>query len=314
MVSGAVVISVQATSARAANLLASFIIVPMALLLVGESMVMFWANYSVLWWVIFGQFLITSLLIRTGIAYFNREELLGRELDTLNLRWSWNIFSNAFIGKAKSVTSWYQHVFRQILPQILIPTLLVLFAIFVGGWIGAHQANTYGLPDQALDWNNLEHGFVQGIEGLETFRFFSVSGVSTVLLHNLRAISLATVLALFTFGVFGILVLMLPFVLIGFFVGTVANVGISPWIFLVAFVLPHGIIEIPAIILAGGAALRLGATLTAPARGRTMSEALLESFADWTKIMIALVVPLLLAAAVLEIFVTPKVALQLFGY
>jgi uncharacterized membrane protein SpoIIM required for sporulation/ABC-type transport system involved in multi-copper enzyme maturation permease subunit len=314
MVSGAVVISVQATSARAANLLASFIIVPMSLLLVGESMIMFWANYKVLWWVIFGQFLITSLLLRTGIAYFNREELLGRELDSLNLRWSLNIFLSDFRGQAKSISSWYRHVFRQVIPQMRIPTILVFFALGIGAWIGAQQANTYVLPEQVLDWSNLEGGFVQGFEGIDAVRFFSVSGVSTVWLHNLRAISLATLLALFTFGVLGVLVLMLPFVLIGFFAGTVANLGVSPWIFLTAFVLPHGIFEIPAIILAGGAALRLGATLTAPAEGRTMSEALLESLSDWAKIMIAIVIPLFLVAAVMEIFVTPKIALWLFGY
>ena len=52
MVSGAVVVSTQTTSVRAANLLASFIIIPMALLIQGESVIMFWARYSVLWWAI----------------------------------------------------------------------------------------------------------------------------------------------------------------------------------------------------------------------------------------------------------------------
>jgi len=317
MVCGAVVISVQATSARAANLLASFIIVPMALLLVGESMVMFWANYDVLWWVIFGQFLIAGLLIRTGIAYFNREELLGRELDTLNLRWSWNVFINAFKGKAKSVKGWYQHIIVDVLPMILIPCIIIFAAIVVGGWIGARQAETFVLPEGSLDWDNLEQGFIQGIEGVEglgTIRFFSVSGIRTVWMHNIRSLALATASALFTFGVLGILVIMLPFVVIGFFAATIANMGISPWLFLVAFVIPHGVLEIPAIVLAGGAALRLGATLTSPAKGRTMSEALLESLADWVKIMIGLVIPLLLLAAAVEIYLTPRVAIQLFSF
>jgi ABC-type transport system involved in multi-copper enzyme maturation permease subunit len=316
MVCGAVVISVQATSARAANLLASFIIVPVALLLVGESMVMFWANYGALWWVIFGQILIASLLIRSGIAYFNREELLGRELDTINLRWSWNVFVNAFVGKSKSIKAWYHHVFTEVLPAVLVPSLIVVVSVIVGGWIGAWQSERFVLPPDTLNWDNLDQGFIQGIDGIKglgTFRFFSVNGVSTVWLHNLRTLLITLVSALFTFGVLGVLVLMLPFVIIGFFTATVANVGISPWIFLIAFVLPHGLIEIPAVVLAGGAALKLGATLTAPARGRTMSEALLESLADWVKIMIALVIPLLLAAAVLEIYVTPRVALKLLG-
>ena len=314
MVSGAVVISVQATSARAANLLASFIIVPMAMLLVGESMIMFWARYGVLWWAILGQLLITALLVRTGIAYFNREELLGRELDALNLKWSWYIFSEQFKGKAQSISNWYREVFSRTLPQMFVPILLVAFSLGIGGWIGAQQAEIYILPAQSLDWSNLGDGFVRGVEGFESIHFFSIGGVRAVWLQNLRAIALATVLGLFTFGVIGILVLMLPFVLIGYFVATAANIGISPWTFMAAFVLPHGILEIPAIILAGGAALRLGATLTAPAKGRTMSEALLESLADWARVMLALVCPMLLAAAVLEIYVTPRVAIQLLGY
>ena len=89
MVSGAIVVSSQTTSVRAANLLASFIIIPMAFLIQGEAIIMFWAQYSVLWWAILGQVLITGLLIRTGVAYFNREDMLGRELDTLNLGWAW---------------------------------------------------------------------------------------------------------------------------------------------------------------------------------------------------------------------------------
>ncbi len=313
MVSGAVVISVQATSSRAANLLASFIIVPMAMLLVGESMIMFWAKYDVLWWAIFGQFLITALLIRTGIAYFNREELLGRELDALNVKWSWHIFSEKFKDKAQSISSWYRQVFRRTLPQMFIPIMLVAFSFGIGGWIGAQQAKIFALPAQAFDWSNLEDGFVRGVEGFEAIRFFSIGGVGAVWFQNLRAIALTTVLGLFTFGVIGILVMMMPFMLIGYFVATVANIGISPWTFMTAFILPHGIVEIPAIIFAGGAALRLGATLTAPAKGRTMSEALLESLADWARVMVALIIPLLLFAAILEIYVTPQVAILLLG-
>jgi ABC-type transport system involved in multi-copper enzyme maturation permease subunit len=313
MTSGAVVISVQATSARAANLLASFIIIPMAMLLVGESMVMFWARYHVLWWAIIGQFLITALLIRTGISYFNREELLGRELDALNIRWSWHIFSKQFMGEASSFVDWYRQVFRSTLPQMAVPIILVALSLGAGGWIGAQQAEIFALPAQAFDLSSLGDGFVRGIEGFDVIRFFSIKGISAVWLQNLRAIALATAMGLFTFGVIGILVFMLPFVLIGYFAATAANLGISPWIFLVSFVLPHGILEIPAIILAGGAALRVGATLTAPAKGRTMSEALLESFADWARVMVALILPLLMVAAFLEIYLTPQVAINLLG-
>ncbi|MEE8568548.1 MAG: ABC transporter permease subunit, partial [Anaerolineales bacterium] len=58
MVSGAVVISSLTTSVRAANLLASFIIIPVAELVIGESVIMFWARYEILWWIVLALALI----------------------------------------------------------------------------------------------------------------------------------------------------------------------------------------------------------------------------------------------------------------
>ncbi|MBN1668274.1 MAG: stage II sporulation protein M [Anaerolineales bacterium] len=313
MVSGAVVISSQTTSTRAANLLASFIIVPMALLLIGESMVMFWARYDVLWWAIGGQLLIAGLLVRTGIAHFNREELLGRELDTLNLKWSWQVFIRAFKGQAGSLGQWYRREMRLTLGRLAIPLLLACFVLLAGGLLGLNQAGRFTLPQEFINLDNLQSGFAEGVEMIDTIRFFSIDGIGLVWFHNLRSIVLATLLGLFSFGVLGLLVLMLPFLLIGFFTGTIANLGVPPGLFLTAFVLPHGVFEIPAIILAGAAILRLGATLSAPAPGRSISEALLEALADWTRTMLALVAPMLLLAAMLEVYVTPRVALLLLG-
>ena len=82
MVSGAVVISSQTTSVRAANLLASFIIIPMALLMQGESLIMFWANYPVLWWILAALIVVNILLVRMGLHLFDREELLGDRKST----------------------------------------------------------------------------------------------------------------------------------------------------------------------------------------------------------------------------------------
>src|SRR4030065_501305 len=67
MVSGAVVISTQTTSVRAANLLASFIIIPMSLVIQGESIMMLWADYRVLWWAVLAQEILAGLLVRRGL-------------------------------------------------------------------------------------------------------------------------------------------------------------------------------------------------------------------------------------------------------
>src|SRR5574338_1553274 len=115
MVSGAIVVSVQSTSVKAANLLASFIIIPVAFLLQGESVLLFWGNSRVLWLAIVGVFILASLLIRVGIAHFQREYLLGREIDVLNLRWAWHAFWTSFRGGARSLLTWY--------PDAVIPAL-----------------------------------------------------------------------------------------------------------------------------------------------------------------------------------------------
>jgi len=313
MVSGAVVISSQATSTRAANLLASFIIVPMSMLLVGESMIMFWARYNVLWWAIFGQILIAGLLIRTGIAHFNREELLGRELDTLNLKGGWRVFWNTFRGKEKRFIPWLRNEVTKSLKLIWLPFVLTIVALLGGALVGVQQAQIFVLPPDLMDISNLQEGFVQGTENFGAFRFFSVESVPLIWFHNLRVIALATVLGLFSFGVMGLVILMLPFILIGYFTVTAVNAGFSPAIFLTAFILPHGILEIPAIALAGASILRLGATLSTPADGQSIGEALLVALADWVKIILIFVIPMLLGAAILEIFVTPAIAIKLFG-
>src|SRR5690606_18754894 len=108
MVTGAVVVSSQATSVKVANLLASFIIIPMALLIQGESIVMFWGNYATLWWVVFGLVVLAGLLLRIGLAHFSREELLGREIDILNFKWGWKLFKSEFLGTATNIWNWYR--------------------------------------------------------------------------------------------------------------------------------------------------------------------------------------------------------------
>ena len=90
------------------------------------------------------------------------------------------------------------------------------------------------------------------------------------------------------------------------------HLGIDPLMFLGAFVLPHGLLEIPSVILVGALNLRIGLALMAPPHGFSFGESLLLSLVNWVK-GAALFVPLLLVAAVVETEVTPLIALRLFG-
>ncbi len=313
MVSGAVVVSSQTTSVRAANLLASFIIIPMALLLVGESMIMFWAKYEVLWWAIFGQAIIAWLLIRTGIAHFNREELLGQDLDTINLKWAWQVFRDAFWGEKATPWQWWRVNVWGIVKELKWALLLVLLITVGAVFVGITQAEVFPIPAGLLDWGNLEDGLVTGIEEFGPIRFFSVQGWGIIFLHNLRAIALDSLLGIFSFGVLGIITLTLPFSIIGYFSAVVGQTGLSPALFLAGFVLPHGIFEIPAILLTGALIIRLGLTLVTPNKNYTIGEAWIRTLADWTRLILFLVIPLLVIAAFLEVFITPRVALALFS-
>jgi hypothetical protein len=153
MVSGAVVVSSQTTSVRAANLLASFIIIPMALLIQAESVIMFWAQYTVLWWIILGQIVIAGLLLRTGVVHFNREELLGKEIDTLKIRRGWRTYSAAFTGDVHSLGQWYTQEVAKALRQMYKPILIITLTLLVGVWIGARQASIFVLPPGRVGFN-----------------------------------------------------------------------------------------------------------------------------------------------------------------
>jgi uncharacterized membrane protein SpoIIM required for sporulation len=312
MVAGAVVISAQTTSVRAANLLASFIIIPMAILVQGESLIMFWAQYGALWWVIFGLLVITIILIRIGVQLFNREELLGRDLDEINLKAGWRTFARAFVGAARGhgVGGWWRREVWPALTRLRAPAALVGLALLVGTVIGYRYSAVYQLPLQAV---NLSDVVVNFDDNLAQLGFVSVGGAAWVFFTNLRALAIATALGIFSFGVLGVVLLMLPLALTGFLAGQVALIGLSPLQFFLAFILPHGVFEITAAVLTGAAILRLGGTLLAPPGSRTLGDSFLTALADWAKVALGVVVPLLLVAAAVEVFVTPLAVRLVLG-
>ncbi len=309
MVSGAVVISTQTTSVRAANLLASFIVIPMALLVQGESLIMFWARYDVLWVIIFGLAMVNVVLVRMGVRLFNREELLGRELDELNFPQMARTCWREFAGEERSLLPWYRREVSKSLGKIRWPIVMMTLACVVGYFIGQRYASIYQLPASLVNLT-----FSSGLsERLEQFGLFSASGVGLVLFQNTRAVLIAGALGAFTFGVLAVVILMLPTTLVGYFAGQVALAGYNPLIFLAAFILPHGILEIPAAILVGAATINLGASLISPPPGKTVLDGWLMSLADWLKIFVGLVLPLLAGAAILEVFVTPNIVVAVLG-
>ena len=311
MVAGAVVISSLTTSVRAANLLASFIIIPVAQLVVLESLIMFWGVYSVLWYIVVGLVVTSALLLRMGMHLFNREELLGRELDVLNFSWVRDVVRSEFVGGAGGLGQWYGGLFRRSLPRSAPALGLVAIVMVAGYGIGLWASRQWTLPPELLTIQ-AEPGVV--LEHLHELGFLQPEGMLWVLGNNLRAVLLASLLGAFTFGVLGLVLLMAPLMIVGYFAGNLALAGISSATVLGALVLPHGLFEIPAAMLAGAAILRWGMVVVSPARGRSLGHHWLAGFAEWARLMVGLVVPLLVLAAAIEVFVTPQIAIRvLFG-
>ena len=313
MISGAMVISTQTTSVRAANLLASFIIIPVSLMIQVESVMMLWANYQVLWWVVVAQVVLAGMLVRMGIAHMNREELLGHELDTLNLKWIWRVFRQQFTGTAHTVGEWFRREVSGTLKHMLIPIGWMVVLLVAAIFIGSAQVNSLGASVNVLGLDRLKLIDSQILNQFRQFGFFTAGNVVTIWWHNLRAVSIAVIAGTFTLGVAGALILMLPMVLIGFVSGAASLTGLNMLTVLAAFTLPHGLLEIPAIILSGAAILRVGASLITPHPAQSMGEGLVRALADWVKITLALVVPLFLGSALLEVFFSPQLLVRLLG-
>jgi uncharacterized membrane protein SpoIIM required for sporulation/ABC-type transport system involved in multi-copper enzyme maturation permease subunit len=317
MVTGAVVISSQTTSVRAANLLASFIIIPMALLVQGESLIMFWANYSVLWWILAMLIVINALLVRMGLQIFDREELLGREVDELNLRSVWRTFKGFWASVERdgpverfSIGRIYRRdlpaIFRRMRGATWSVVLALLAAMAVGGWFAAQHSLPTGVWSPA---SINEEAF----RSAPAVGFLPSFSVGAVLSNNIRSLLLAGLLAVFSFGSLAVVLLMAPLGIIGFFMFQVAQWGLNPWLFFAAFVLPHGLFELPAAILATAAALRLGAAIIARPPRMTVGEGWLAALADFVKVFVFVTLPLLVVAAIVEVNLTLRVVIWTYS-
>ena len=308
MVSGAILISTQATSVRAANLMASFIVIPMAILIQGESIMLFWGNDHVLWLAVVGVSILTLLLARVGIAHFQRESLLGREIDVLNLRWIGRTFWKGFKGDARTLSGWFRgellKTLQKQIPAIFMTVGIGIIAALAGfGWVASHSAEVAG-QYEAGDFSRILSSGI-GVP-------IAASGLSfpSILGHNIQAIVIILLSGLFSFGVLGALVYVVNMGVIGVVLAIIRIVGGSPIKMSIYGILPHGIFEIPALILASAAILYIGVMLVTPRPQRTLGEVLIEALADWAKIGLGLVLPLLTIAAAIETWVTPILLLS----
>lgn len=315
MVSSAIVISVQATTIRAANLLASFVVVPVAFLLQGETVLIFWGDEGVLFYAVVGLTILSGLLIRLGLSHFKREYLLGREIDTLNFKSISRTFLARVTGNAKSVFEWYRVEIPFTLRQLRQPLLIVIGValitiIFSYAWVVINTPKYIEItPVRAREVQQYIAKNLNNIDVLSAtvpapWLFFS----------NVRATVAFLFAGLISFSTLGVALFMVNMALIGGVLGAASLIHFSPFLVFAVAILPHGLFELTAVTIATAAVLKVGAVLVTPQPDKSMGEIFLLSLADWFKVFIGLVVPLLAIAAVIEVYVTPAIIKMAFPY
>lgn len=315
MVSSAIVISVQATTIRSANLLASFVVVPVAFLLQGETILIFWGNEDVLWYAIAGVALLATLLVRLGLSHFRREYLLGREIDTLNFKQIGRSFRERFKGGATSVRDWYSRELPVTLRQLRQPLAIIVgLAVFAGlvsyAWVITNVPAYIQLtPERVFEFRTF---IADNLTNLDTLG--ERLPAPLLFYHNVRATIVFLLLGLVSFGTLGLALFIGNIALVGGVLGAAQLVGYSPLVAFAAGILPHGIFELTAIFLATAAMLKVGAQLVTPQPDKSLGEILLISLADWFRIFIGVVLPLLAIAALIEIYITPVLIKLAFPY
>jgi len=143
--------------------------------------------------------------------------------------------------------------------------------------------------------------------------FFPHFSPWSIFFFNMRSLILGALLAVFSFGVMAFVPVMSTMGIVGFLSHQIAYAGYNPLIFMAAFILPHGWLELPAVILVSAFALRLGASIIAPPENLTVSDSLLLALADFIKVLFLVAIPMLIAAAFLEVHLTPKIVVWLLS-
>ncbi|HEX6349591.1 MAG TPA: stage II sporulation protein M [Candidatus Dormibacteraeota bacterium] len=280
MVAGAVIVSANARTMRAANVMASFIILPMSVVLQAEAALILLGRGELLWAFAATMTVGAAVLLRMGLAGFNREQLLARDAGFRDpARRLGRAVAAAFRGRPRlGRLAWQRRV----------PILISLAGLPVGAVCGWLAGATHAVPDVVVKptLRSLLSASAAPSPPAAAFNYFA---------HNLFALLLAAVLAPLTVGLVGFLLTFLP----GFLLGYAA--ALSSWSLALTGILPNGLVEIPAAALAGGLLIQVGACVIHMEPDGGWSRRLLAAYADYLRAL-RWIVPALAVAAILEAY------------
>jgi uncharacterized membrane protein SpoIIM required for sporulation len=280
MVAGAVIISLNARTMRAANVMASFIILPMSVALQAEAALILLGRAEILWVFALLMAVIAIALLRMGFSGFSRESLLARDVGLRHpLRRAARALNASFASRPG---------FLQLLWTRRVPMVIAALGFPLGAAAGYLAGVSSAIPAAVVKpvLSSLVRSTGDGGPLFEAAAIFS---------HNVVAFILVGALAITTAGMSGFLLTFAPGFLLGF------AAALSSWTIALTGIVPNGLVEVPAAIIAGGLVIQIGATaIHMDARGGWMAR-VIGAFADYVRALRWLV-PALAVAAVLEVF------------
>jgi uncharacterized membrane protein SpoIIM required for sporulation len=279
MVAGAVIISLNARTMRAANVMASFIILPMSVVLQVEAALILLGRAEILWGFALAMSAVAIVLLRMGFNGFSREALLAREVGNRHPL-------QRAAGAVRASFERRPGILRLILMR-RTPLLLAAAGLPAGALVGYVAGVSNAIPSTVVRPVLTSLVRSAGTDGAfgETAAIFG---------HNVVAFILVAVLAITTAGLSGFLLTFAPGFLLGF------AAALSSWSLALTGIVPNGFVEIPAAIVAGALAIHIGATAIHMDPRGGWSARVLAAFADYVRALRWLV-PALAVAAVLEV-------------
>lgn len=185
--------------------------------------------------------------------------------------------------------------------------ILALCALGMAGAIAAGVCVGLLSPETVMQAAEL---FMEQIEAAGVVDEAGNFSVFALLVNNWQAMLFAAAYGFIPFLFLPVLSLLINGALVGMLGGLYLSVGALP--LYLAGTLPHGIFELPAIVLSVACGVCLCRNLCRIITGSPRRAPMVEVLGDLLRVLLLMVMPLTVAAAVLECYVTP-LAIGLFA-
>ncbi|HEY1015860.1 MAG TPA: ABC transporter permease subunit [Herpetosiphonaceae bacterium] len=319
MVAGAVIISSHTSSVRVANLLASFILLPMSIVIQLEAIVIIGQRFDLIGWSGLATAVVGLILVRSGMQSFNRESILSRE----HLSLSWEAIIGAFqaffrevrpagadpdlLSKELSLSRFYRKELKVIWRELRLPLVVVL--------IGVAAAVIYAPFLDPENTRQFSRTLVNPRAIGQVIPLNPLQDIPFLFIGNTVRIAFTGLLSAVSFGIFSWMVPSVAFLAVAKSAWWSENHAVAggAMAFLLAYVVPHGVIELPTAILMAAAGVRVGAATVSVPPTYTVGRHLLWALAMYFKLLVFVGMPLLLLSAILESTVMPLATRAVFG-